>query len=86
MCYFVYVLRNPQGAIYIGQTSDLPRRLHQHNNPDFRGTLHTKWHPGPWELVHEEQQPTRGEAMRRERELKSARGREWIRQKLAGGG
>ena len=38
---------NPQGEIYIGQTSDLNRRLAQHNDPDYRGTLHTKRHVGP---------------------------------------
>ena len=85
MRYTVYVLLNPEGKIYVGQTADLSRRLQQHNDPEFRGTLHTKRHPGPWRLVHEEQFPSRSAAMRRERELKSARGRDWVRQHLAGG-
>ena len=39
--FWVYVLRNPQGKIYIGQSHDLSRRLRQHNDPNYRGTLHT---------------------------------------------
>jgi putative endonuclease len=85
MSYSVYVLMNPQGEIYIGQTNDLPHRLAQHNEPKYRGTLHTKRHPGPWRLVHQEEFETRAEAMRRERELKSSRGREWIRQHILEG-
>ena len=83
--YSVYVLLNPEGDIYIGQTGNLPRRLCEHSDPSFRGTLYTKRHPGPWQLVHHEELPTRAAAMRRERELKSSRGRDWIRSRLAGG-
>jgi len=82
MSFSVYVLLNPQGRIYIGQTSQLAVRLAQHNDPEYRGTLHTKRHPGPWKLAHHEPFQTRAEAMRRERELKSRRGRQWIRQHL----
>jgi len=85
MGFWVYVLLNPQGQIYVGQTSQLAIRLAQHNDPEYRGTLHTKRHPGPWRLVHQEPFQTRAEAMRRERELKSRRGRQWIRQYLEDG-
>ncbi len=78
----VYVLLNPQGKIYVGQTEDVLGRLSQHNDPRYRGTLHTKRHPGPWRLVYQEEFATRREAMRRERELKSSRGREWIRRQI----
>ncbi len=77
--FYVYVIQNQRGEIYIGHTSDLERRLAQHNDPDYRGTLHTKRHPGPWRLVRQESFATRREAMERERQLKSSRGREWIR-------
>jgi putative endonuclease len=83
--FWVYVLMNPQGKIYTGQTSDLSRRLSQHNDPNYRGTVHTKRHPGPWRLVYQEAFGSRGEAMGRERELKSSRGRDWIRQKFGSG-
>jgi putative endonuclease len=82
MTFWVYVLVNPQKDIYIGQTRQLEIRLAQHNDPECRGTLHTKRRPGPWRLVHQEQFDTRGDAIRRERELKGSRGRAWIRQQL----
>jgi putative endonuclease len=85
MSYLVYVLLNPQGKIYVGQTEDVSHRLSQHNDPQYRGTLHTKRHPGPWRVVYQEEFATRGEAMRRERELKSSRGRAWIRQHIVAG-
>ena len=85
MRYVVYVLLNPQGEIYIGQTSGLAQRLSQHNDPEYQGTLHTKRHPVPWKLIYQEQFPSRREAMRRERELKSSRGRAWIRQRIQAG-
>jgi len=81
----VYVLLNPQGKTYVGQTGQLTTRLDQHNDPAYRGTLHTKRHAGPWKLVHQEQFSTRAEAMRRERELKSGCGREWIKKLIAFG-
>jgi putative endonuclease len=81
----VYVLLNPEQEIYIGQTNQLAIRLAQHNDPEYRGTLHTKRRAGPWTLVHQEGFATRAEAMRREQELKTSRGRDWIRRHLVGG-
>jgi len=86
MPFFVYVLRNPDGKTYVGQTSDLSRRLAQHNDSDCRLTLHTKRHRGPWRLLHSERFSARSTAMRREKELKSGKGREWIQQFLLHGG
>jgi putative endonuclease len=85
MVFHVYILVNAEGKTYVGQTTDLGRRLEQHNDPGFRGTLHTKRHRGPWRLIHSEQHATRSDAMRRERELKTGRGRAWIRQHVLGG-
>jgi putative endonuclease len=83
MPFFVYVLQSEStGETYIGQTSDLQRRVAQHNDPNCQLTLHTKRRRGPWRLVHSEELLTRAEAMRREKELKSGKGREWIRQKI----
>jgi len=85
MPYYVYVLLNPDGKTYVGQTADLERRLAQHSDPEFRGTLYTKRHRGPWRLIHSEEHPSRTAAMRRERELKTGKGREWIKQQVSGG-
>ena len=82
MAFFVHILLNPEGKTYVGQTSNLARRLCQHNDPECRLTLHTKRHKGPWMLLHCEQFATRSVAMRRERELKTGKGRQWIRQVL----
>jgi putative endonuclease len=69
----------------VGQTSDLSRRLAQHNDPECRLTLHTKRYPGPWRLLHCEEFPSRAAAMRREKELKTGKGRDWIKQVLLHG-
>ena len=85
MPFRVYVLVNGEGKTYVGQTGNLSRRLTQHNEPSFRGTLHTKRNPGPWRLLHSEEFPSRGEAMRREKLLKAGKGREFIKSLLRGG-
>ncbi|MFO7956105.1 MAG: GIY-YIG nuclease family protein [Candidatus Brocadiia bacterium] len=78
MAFQVYVLVNPDGETYVGQTSDLPRRLQQHNDPACDLTLHTQRHTGPWRLLYSEQCKSRRTAMRRERQLKSGGGRRFI--------
>ncbi len=83
MSYCVYALVNPQNKIYVGQTNNLSRRLREHNDPEFRGTLYTKRNPGPWQLVYHEECQTRSEAMRREKQLKTGKGREFIRGVIA---
>ena len=56
MSCFVYVLRSEAtGKVYVGQTNDMERRLREHNDPNYRGTLHTKRNKGPWALVHSEE-------------------------------
>jgi len=85
MAFFVYVLLNPQGKTYVGQTADIERRVAQHNDPQCRLTLHTKRHIGPWRLLHSEEFSTRSAAMRREKELKSGKGRDWIQRELLNG-
>jgi len=85
MGFFVYVLLNPPGKTYVGQTADIERRVAQHNDPQCRLTLHTKRHIGPWRLLHSEEFSTRSAAMRREKELKSGKGRDWIQRELLNG-
>jgi putative endonuclease len=69
LAFTVYVLRNSEGRLYIGQTSTLSERLGQHESGEARWTA-TR---GPWELVCSEEFVTRAEAMRRERALKTGR-------------
>ena len=83
MACFVYILQSEStGKIYIGQTENLDKRLRQHNDPECKLTLYTKRNKGPWTLLHSEEYPTRRDAMRREKQLKSGQGREWIHQNL----
>ena len=68
----VYILRSLQdGSLYVGHTNDLQRRIEQHNNPNGKSYTAKR---GPWELAYVEEQPTRAEAMARERFLKSCAG------------
>ena len=76
--YYVYVLRNPAGRHYTGHALDTLYRLGQHNSGISKSTKNR----GPWSLVHQEQFAKRSEAMRRERYLKSGKGREELRRIL----
>jgi putative endonuclease len=75
--YFVYGLYSPgYKKIYIGFTSDLERRLFFHNNPINRGYT-SRFRP--WIVIYSEVQPYKRAAMRREKQLKSAKGRLFIK-------
>ncbi len=76
--YYVYVLRNPSGRLYIGFTTDLPRRVQQHQDEEGGWTKGK----GPWELVHHEEFADRFLAMRRERTLKRGRTNEELHRRL----
>jgi len=74
--YTVYALYSPSfDKSYIGQTEDLKRRFFQHS--DGLLSIYTK-KCKPWEVIHTEEYTTRSEAMKREKQLKSSRGRTFI--------
>jgi putative endonuclease len=78
--YFVYVLKNVRTSRrYVGYTSDIKRRIDQHNSSRFNPKGYTKRISGPWKLVYKEEYFTRAKAMRREKFLKSGQGREWLK-------
>jgi predicted GIY-YIG superfamily endonuclease len=64
--YSVYILQNPQGRFYIGQTQDVVFRLIDHNRTDAYEGKYTRKN-GPWELVWQENHSTRPSAMQREK-------------------
>jgi putative endonuclease len=63
---------------YTGYTHDIELRLHQHNN-GLLGT-YTK-NKGPWKLIYSEVFQNKADAIFREKELKSGKGREFIKLK-----
>ena len=73
MMYFIYVIRNTdRGIRYIGSTADIDKRLADHNAGRSRFTKGSR----PWILVYSEKFGTKHEALKRERYLKSGKGRE----------
>ena len=83
MFFTVYVIQNQSGKIYIGQTINLLNRLARHNGElPSKSRSFTKLNKGPWTLVYSEKHNSRKSAMERERELKSSRGRQFIKDLL----
>jgi putative endonuclease len=82
--FHAYILQNPQGKFYTGQTGDLGGRMVSHNDTlRFAGKFTRK--NGPWTLVWSEGHPTRASAMARERQIKSMKSSRWIRETLLNG-
>ena len=74
--YNTYVLYSPRfNKIYVGFSGDIHNRLLIHNNPDNRGWT-VKFQP--WDIFYSEEFMTKAEAMKREKQLKSSRGRVFI--------
>ncbi len=75
--YQVYVLHSKLfDKIYIGYSSNLLQRLKSHNELGTKGwTIKFR----PWILIHTETYDSKAIALKREKELKSFRGRQYIR-------
>jgi len=56
---------------------DINERLQQHNNHTFKG--YTARFEGEWKLIYTESVATRSEALKREKQLKSYQGRQFIK-------
>jgi putative endonuclease len=75
--YFVYILHsNTTDRFYVGHTEELQTRFAQHNNGRSRSTKSGI----PWDLLYHEEFLTRSEAMKREKQIKSMKSREYIHQ------
>jgi len=79
--WFAYVLLCENGALYRGYTNDLQKRFLCHKSG--KGAKYTRMNK-PVEIVHHEEFETKQEAMKRERYFKSASGRAWLKNLLAG--
>jgi len=70
MKYYVYILKSQKyERFYIGSTSDIGKRIEFHNSSRARYTKRYQ----PWVLKHIEEYGSRGEAVRREKELKKTK-------------
>jgi putative endonuclease len=77
--FTVYALYNKKHKkIYIGQTKDWDNRELLHDNKTFKNSYTARF-DGGWQLIYSEQAGTRQEALKREKQLKSYRGREFIK-------
>jgi putative endonuclease len=74
--FTVYVLYSEAfQKIYVGFTSNLAERFKSHNELATKGwTIKFR----PWKIVHTEFFESKTDALRREQELKTAKGREWV--------
>jgi len=75
--FVTYVLYSTTfNQIYIGYTGDLIDRFHSHNSLAKKGyTIRYR----PWEVIHIEFFETKSDAMKREKQLKSYQGRQFIK-------
>ncbi len=74
--FYVYILLSKRnGKIYKGFTTDLKRRLNEHNKKEEKSTKFG----APWLLVYYEAFSNKTDALREELFLKSGRGRERIK-------
>jgi putative endonuclease len=75
--FYVYVLYSIEyDKIYIGFTANPEARLKHHNHPQNRGWT-SRYRP--WDMKYREEFCTKQEAMSREKQLKSAKGRQFIK-------
>jgi putative endonuclease len=69
--YFVYILQSEKDrGFYIGYTSKLERRIHEHNSGKTRSLKHRR----PLKLIYYDQYATLKDAKDREKQIKSYKG------------
>lgn len=67
--HFVYIVECADGSYYTGYTTNIQRRLNEHNYSFKRGAKYTRSRR-PVKLVHSEEHPTRSQALKREHSIK----------------
>jgi len=77
--FFVYIIKSTiDNRLYKGFTTDLERRIKEHNSGKNKSTSPYK----PWNLVYFEKFTDRIEARKREKYFKTGIGREFLKNKL----
>lgn len=81
MTHYVYALRSMKdGRLYVGYTTDLKRRLSEHN----AGTVSSTKYRIPFKLIYYEACACQTDALRRERYLKTTYGKRYIKGRVKG--
>lgn len=75
--FYVYVLKSSK-QFYVGCTNDLKRRFTEHKNDLSKATKNR----GPWRLVYYEASDSNRDALARERYLKTAWGKRYIKTRV----
>ena len=75
MPFYVYILRSEKnGKYYIGSTNDLNDRFKRHNEGRSKYIK-----PGiPWQLMYFEEYPDSSKTIKREKEIKNRKSKEFI--------
>tara|TARA_R110002049_G_scaffold187188_4_gene355455 strand:+ start:5278 stop:5556 length:279 start_codon:yes stop_codon:yes gene_type:complete len=82
--FVIYILHSKKfNKYYTGFTSNLIERFKSHNHLSKKGST-IKYRP--WMVVYVEFYHSKPEAMKREKYLKSGKGREWLKSTLASEG
>ena len=80
--FSVYALYNKKrNKIYIGQSEDLIERKELHDKKIFRNSYTARF-DGEWIVIYTEPAENRQKALKREKQLKSYRGRKFIKQHI----
>jgi putative endonuclease len=77
--YYVYILQSQKDKYwYTGYTSNLRKRFSEHQN----GYTHSTKSRRPWRLIYYEACLSEGDAIAREKYLKSGMGKRFIKKRL----
>ena len=76
--YYVYILLLSNRQLYTGLTTDLPRRLSEHDRGRVKSTAKRR----PVGLIHAEAYAAESDARRRERFLKKTEGKQLLRRQI----
>ncbi|MBN1596709.1 MAG: GIY-YIG nuclease family protein [Bacteroidales bacterium] len=75
MFYVYAIISKVNNRIYVGMTSNIDKRLHEHNTGRTRSTKHYR----PWVLFFTEPCESRSDARTREKYWKSGTGKEQLK-------
>ncbi|MCD4793613.1 MAG: GIY-YIG nuclease family protein [Bacteroidales bacterium] len=79
MIYYIYILQSKKdNNFYTGYTSDLKRRLEEHNNGKVTSTKHRR----PLKLIYFEGCLSQKDALHREKYLKTSWGKRYVKNRI----